>query len=71
MIEWIRRLVRRGEPTPGQRAADGALERAQSALREAEERRPLVEAAARRLRLERAENHFADRIRAALEGGAQ
>ncbi|MFI6105855.1 hypothetical protein [Streptomyces sp. NPDC051310] len=71
MIEWIRRLVRRGEPSQGQREAEGALDRARTAREQAEERRPLVEAAVQRLRREREENHFADRIRAALEGGAQ
>lgn len=69
MIGWIRRLVRRDERTPGQRAADGALVRAQHARQEAEDRRPVVVAVVQRLRAERHENHFADRIRAALEGG--
>ncbi|MEU4256252.1 hypothetical protein AB0F84_08730 [Streptomyces fradiae] len=71
MVGWIRRLVRRGEPTPGQRAAEGALDRAREARQAAEARRPLVEAVAERLRATRAENHFAERIKAALEGGAQ
>jgi hypothetical protein len=71
MIAWIKRLVRRGKETPGQRAAEGALERAKCARQEAEERQPYVDAAVSRLRTARAENHFAERIRAALEGGAQ
>ncbi len=71
MVGWIRRLVRRGEPTPGQRAAEGALDRAREARQAAEARRPAVRAAVERLRAERQENHFAERIRHALEGGAQ
>ncbi|WP_228974930.1 hypothetical protein [Streptomyces sp. DH12] len=71
MLAWIRRLARRGEPTPGQRAAEGALGRAEAALEEAEARRPLVEAVAAHLRAQRSANHFAERIKAALEGGAQ
>lgn len=68
MIEWIKRLARRGKPSPGQRAADGALERARSAREEAEERRPFVQAQAARIRREREANQFARRIRMALEG---
>ena len=71
MLAWIRRLGRRGEPTPGQRAAEDALDRAEAALEAAEARRPLVETVAAHLRAARAENHFAERIRDALEGGAQ
>jgi hypothetical protein len=68
VIEWIRRLVRRGEPSQGQREAEGALDRARSAREEAEERRPIVAAMAEQIRQERAENRFATRIRMALEG---
>lgn len=70
MIRWMKRLRRRGEPTPGQQAAGAALDRARSARQEAEERRPAVQAAAAKLRHAREENHFAARIRAALEGGS-
>ncbi|GGU61819.1 DUF7620 family protein [Streptomyces lavendofoliae] len=68
MIGWIKRLARQGKPTPGQRAAEGALERAISAREEAEKRRPMVLAQAARIRREREANHFASRIRMALEG---
>jgi hypothetical protein len=68
MIGWIKRLARRGKPSPGQQAADGALERATSARREAEQRRPLVQAQADRIRAQREANQFARRIRMALEG---
>jgi hypothetical protein len=71
VIGWIRRLARHGRRSDGQQAAEGALERARSARQEAEARRPLVDAMAARIRRERAENHFSERIRAALEGGAQ
>ncbi|WP_030387079.1 DUF7620 family protein [Streptomyces sp. NRRL S-241] len=59
----------RGRTTAGQQAADGALDRAQCALEEAEARRPEVEAVARVLRVARGENHFAERISAVLRGG--
>lgn len=71
MLRWLRRTIGcRGKPTAGQRAASGALDRAQCARQEAENRRPEVEAAARILRAARDENHFAERIAAALRGGA-
>jgi hypothetical protein len=71
MLRWFKRTMgcRASRTTPGQRAADGALDRAQCALEAAEARRPEVEAAARLLRSARAENHFAERITAALRGG--
>lgn len=69
MLAWLRRLIGRGRPSPGQRAAGGALARAQSARHQAEARRPEVEEAAGILRRARLENHFAERISAALRGG--
>ena len=70
MLRWMRRRRRRGEPTPGQRAAGAALDRARVAQKEAEERRPLVRAEAANMRRLRDENRFAAKIRAAFEGGA-
>jgi hypothetical protein len=69
MLRWLTRVIGRGKPRAGQRAAEGALDRAQCARQEAESRRPEVEAAARVLRTARLENHFAERIAAALRGG--
>lgn len=70
MIRWTRLLCirKRGRPTPGQRAADRAVERAKEARREAEERRPEVDEAAGKLREIRERNHFAEMFRAAIEG---
>ncbi|WP_420716887.1 DUF7620 family protein [Streptomyces sp. H27-H5] len=62
-------MIGRSRPSPGQRAAEGALDRAQCALQAAEDRRPAVEAAARVLREARRENHFAERIGIVLRGG--
>jgi hypothetical protein len=69
MIGWLRCLIGRGRRTAGQRSAEGALARAQDARCQAEARRPEVEAAASMLRRARLENHFAERISAALRGG--
>jgi hypothetical protein len=74
-MRWISRLLRRRpEPTPrqqtaGQREADKALTRARAARQEAESRRPAVDKLASRLARERERNHFAEIVRAALEGG--
>ncbi|WP_459112784.1 DUF7620 family protein [Streptomyces sp. MS191] len=65
---WLMRLIGRRHPTAGQRAAGGALARAQRDRIAAEARRPEVEAAAEVLRLARYENHFAERIAAAYRG---
>lgn len=72
---WLRRrsrvsLVRRApRSTPGQRAAVAALHRAEQARDEALARADEVAETAERLRECRAENHFAERFRTALEGG--
>jgi hypothetical protein len=74
-MRWISRLLRRRpEPaprqeTPGQREAEKALSRARAARREVESKRPAVDKVASRLARERERNHFADMVRAALEGG--
>ena len=70
MIRWTRLLCvrRRGRPTPGQRAAQHAVERAQAARIEAEERRPEVDQATSKLRELRQRNHFAEMFREAIEG---
>lgn len=68
MRRWLMRLIGRGRPSAGQRAAGGALVRAQRARHAAEARRPEVEAAAEVLRAARYENHFAERIAAAYRG---
>jgi len=75
-MRWIRRLLRRRpEPTPqrpdtpGQKAAEKALTRAQMARRDVEAQRPAVSQVASRLARERQRNHFAELFRASLEGG--
>ena len=65
---WLLRMIGKRRPTAGQRAAGGALARAQQARIAAEARRPEVEAAAKVLRTARIENHFAERIAAAYRG---
>jgi hypothetical protein len=72
VIRWIklRCLKRRGRPTPGQRAAQHAVERAKAARIEAEARRPEVDEATSKLRDLRERNHFAEMFQAAIEGGA-
>ncbi|MGW7636075.1 DUF7620 family protein [Streptomyces decoyicus] len=73
MIRWTRLLCvrRRGRPTPGQRAAQHAVERAKAARIEAEERRPEVDETTSKLRRIRERNHFAEMFTDALEGGAR
>lgn len=73
MTRWtkLRCRRRRGRPTPGQRAAQHAVERAREAQREATERRPEVDEATSKLREIRARNHFAEMFREAIEGGAR
>lgn len=68
MLNWLKHLMRRRRSTPGQRAASGALARAQRDRIAAEQRRPEVEETARLLRAARYENHFAERIAAAYRG---
>lgn len=75
-MRWIDRLLRRRpEPAPQpdktgeQREAESALSRALEARREIEAYRPAVARLAARLARERERNHFAEMIRAALEGG--
>ncbi|WP_431781691.1 DUF7620 family protein [Streptomyces chumphonensis] len=60
---------RRREQRAGQRAADAALTRAHLARAAAESCRPEVTHLAARLRQLRHQNHFAESIRAAMEGG--
>ncbi|GGW15712.1 hypothetical protein GCM10018980_52110 [Streptomyces capoamus] len=63
---WIRLLSRRKKCSPERAAAQQAVADAQEAQREiTEERRPLVQAVARRLRAARMENHWSERIEAA------
>lgn len=73
MIRWtkLRCLKRRGRPTPGQRAAQHAVERAKAARIEAEERRPEVDEATSKLRELRDRNHFAEMFQNAIKGSAQ
>ena len=73
MTRWTRLLCirRRGRPTPGQKAARRAVERAQAARLEAEERRPEVDEATSKLREIRERNHFAELFRDAIEGSAR
>ena len=74
-MRWISRLLRRRpkptprQETPGQREAENALSRARAARQEAERQRPAVNKVASRLARERQRNHFAEIVRAALEGG--
>ena len=69
---WIALLIRRGKASPDREAAEQALAEAREARREIhEERRPVVLAVVRRLRIAREENHFAERIAAAYRGAAQ
>ncbi|WP_434099451.1 DUF7620 family protein [Streptomyces platensis] len=70
VTRWTRLLCvrRRGRPTPGQKAAQRAVERAQAARIEAEERRPEVDEATDKLRRLRERNHFAEMFRSAIEG---
>lgn len=75
-MRWIARLLRRRPKpvperpdTPGQKAADKALDRAHKARREAESRRSAVSEVSSRLARERQRNHFAELFRSALEGG--
>lgn len=69
---WIAHLIRRGRPSPDREAAQQALAEAQEARREIhEERRPVVLAVVRRLRIAREENHFAERIAQAYRGAAR
>lgn len=58
------------KPSPGRRDAARALHRAECARDEALSRRAEVEETAARLREVRRENHFAERFRMTLEGGA-
>jgi hypothetical protein len=74
-MRWIRRLLRRRpEPapqrpdTPGQKAAEKALTRAQLARREVEAQRSAVSQVASRLARERERNHFAEMFREAFGG---
>lgn len=71
MTRWtkLRCLKRRGRPSPGQRAAQHAVERAKAARLEAEGRRPEVDEATSKLREIRRRNHFAEMFREAIEGG--
>lgn len=56
--------------TPGQRDAARALRRAERARDEARRRRTEVAECASELRQARTTNHFAERFRASMEGGA-
>ncbi len=58
------------KPSRGQRDAARALRRAECARDEARNRRAEVTETAARLREARRENHFAERFRMTLEGGA-
>lgn len=74
---WLRRrsgvgvsLVRRSpRPTAGQREAVAALHRAEQDRAELESRADEVAETAASLRETCAQNHFAERIRLAMEGG--
>jgi hypothetical protein len=79
MRRWLRMwrrsgrvsLVRRTpKPTPGQRDAARAVHRAECAREESRGRRPEVDQVAAALRRHRTENHFAERFRLTMEGGA-
>lgn len=74
-MEWIRLRSKRKKSSPDREAAQQAVADAQEAQREiTEERRPMVEAVARRLRAARMENHWSERIEAAYaarRGAAQ
>lgn len=68
-MRWLNRLRRRRDESPECEAAQQALAEAREARREIhEERRPVVLAVVRRLRVAREENHFAERIAAAYRG---
>jgi hypothetical protein len=69
VIKWIRRLAR-GCDEPEPRPSEVALERTREARRQAEARRPAVEAVAAKLRRAREENHFRERIEAAFRGAS-
>lgn len=66
-VSLVRRTPR---PTPGQRDAAQALRRAERAREEARRRRPEVTECVSELRQARTTNHFAERFRATMEGGA-
>lgn len=74
-MAWTKHLARNKQASPDREAAQQAVEDAQEAQREIhEERRPIVLALARRLRIARQENHWAERIEAAYaerRGAAQ
>lgn len=72
MLRWIRacRRRRKGVPTSGQVAANDALYRAECDRAVSEQREPEVAQAAAVLRQELSENHFAERIRLTMLGGA-
>lgn len=57
-------------PTPGQRDATRALRRAERARDEAKSRRSEVTECVTELRQARTTNHFAERFRMTMEGGA-
>lgn len=62
-------LGRNRRLTPGQIAARAALHRAACDRQEAEERAPVAAEVTRELRQLRVENHFAEKIIWAMEGG--
>jgi hypothetical protein len=66
-LTWMRH--RRGERAARLAEAEAAVARARTAHREATERRPEVHAVAERLRRLREQNHFAEMISRALQGG--
>ncbi|MEU1078514.1 hypothetical protein ABZ404_38645 [Streptomyces sp. NPDC005878] len=73
-MRWTRLLRRHKHeppepaPTPGQQAADNALNRARRARRDAESKTGAVTEAAESLRQVRERNHFGSMILKALEG---
>jgi hypothetical protein len=71
-MTWFRTLFcRRHRPAPPVTTEEAAAQatRAQAALDEARAREPEVRSVAARLRAQRAENHFAELIMAALREG--
>lgn len=65
MFAWIRHLVH-GSDEADVSESEAALERARTARRAAEERRPFVDAAVAPIRRAREENHLRARIEAAF-----
>lgn len=64
------RIWRRRRDAPARTEAGAALQRAEADLREAKELGPEVERAVARLREIRRQNHFAEMISRALQGGS-